>query len=83
MLRSIVLGIALMSMAGACVSSDKRGDPIDVVSIRYDPYSYSMAKLQESALAQCRAKGARYAEPVGNDINPQSPRWAYMNFECF
>ncbi|MCI5043980.1 MAG: hypothetical protein MRY72_04725 [Aquisalinus sp.] len=71
--------IALLTTANQCTTTP---EPIETVSIRYDPYSYSMAKLQQSAEAECRAKDKRYAIPVSNDVNTQAVRWAYMNFEC-
>ena len=57
--------------------------PIDTVSIRYDPYNYSMSEVEESARAACRAKGGTQIYQLDSQINTEEVRWAYMNFECF
>lgn len=57
--------------------------PIDVVSLQYDPYNYSMAELSRNATAACIAKGGTEAVAVDNEINTESVRWAYMNFNCY
>ena len=81
MIRLTVAALAVLTLA-ACETT--RPYPVvDTVSIRYDPYNYSMAELQESADAACVAKGARSAERVDTEINTEAVRWAYMNFECF
>ena len=77
-----VLGIILIA-ASACEHTPRRPLPIDVVSIQYDPYNYSMAELSRSANAACAAKGGSRAIAVNNELNTESVRWAYMNFECY
>ncbi len=89
MLRCVLLSVAVVSVS-ACVTY--RPSPIDIVSVRYDPYSYSIAKLQKSAQSACLAKGNKgaFPEPLieddpdnPDDDNPRTLRWAYMDFECY
>ena len=81
MRQILVFAVAALALSACATTEDE--EPIDIVSVRYDPYSYSMAKLQKSADALCRAKGATAAYPISNDINSEAVRWAYMNFECY
>ena len=84
-MRVIVVLLGLSFILSACETFGQRRDngPIDTISVRYDPYNYSMADLKEDAKAACRAKGGEDIYPVDNQINSEEVRWAYMNFECF
>lgn len=83
-MRIIVLLAAAATCLGACASYENKPTAQETVSMRYDPYNYSMTKLQENATAACRAKGNfTEAERVDNEINSEAVRWAYMNFVCY
>ena len=85
MTRILILlsGLALALALGACETTPRVPQPIDVVSLQYDPYNYSMAELTDNARQACVAKGGSQAIPVDNQLNTESVRWAYMNFECY
>ncbi len=58
------------------------------VSVRYDPYNYSIGRLHKSAEAECMSRGfeGAFEEPILDDAEEQSEegiRWAYMEFDCF
>ncbi len=75
--------IALALAGCELMGSKKVLEPLDIVSLQYDPYNYSMAELTRNAQAACEAKGGNKAIPVDNELNTESVRWAYMNFECY
>jgi len=84
MIRSVLLiSVALSLVACESLGSRKVAAPIDIISLQYDPYNYSMAELTRNANAACAAKGGNEAIPVNNELNTESVRWAYMNFECY
>lgn len=84
-MRIILLTLLPALALTACESwSEPVGEPpVDTVSLKYDPYNYDMAQLQENAEASCAAKGARYAIRAGSSVNTEEVRWAYMNFDCY
>lgn len=74
---------ALALAVTGCQTTQTGEAPIDQVSVRYDPYDYSMARIRENAAAECRAKGGNRVVESTNTPNLESPRWAYMTFDCF
>jgi hypothetical protein len=85
MTRLVLCLASIVVFLSACESfgSKRPVEPIDTVSVRYDPYNYSMSAVEESARAACRAKGGEDVYPIDNQINTEEVRWAYMNFECY
>ncbi len=58
------------------------------VSVRYDPYNYSIGRLHKSAEAECISRGfeGAFEEPLLEDPEDQPEegiRWGYMEFDCF
>jgi hypothetical protein len=79
-LGAIALGVLLVA---GCETRPRGDAPLSQVSVRYDPYDFSIADIRNSAEAECRAKGGNYIEESGNTPNLESPRWAYKTFNCF
>ncbi len=77
----LVLG-AILGLS-ACQTMPRQDGPLTQVSVRYDPYDYSMADIRANAKAECSAKGGSYVNEATNTPNLESPRWAYMTFDCF
>ena len=79
-LPAALTGLAALVLAGCATSSET---PDDTVSVQYDPYRFDAAALHRAAKAQCQAKGYARAEPLGDQPNTESVRWAYLTYGCF
>ncbi len=83
MFRILILGLSAALLASCETIVEQK---YDTVSIRYDPYNYSMAKLHKSADSACIAKGmdGAFSDPIWDEPEVNSSvRWAYMEFECY
>ena len=84
-MRKTIISLAGLLSLAACATEF---EPVfESVSVRYDPYNYSVANLHRSADAECLARGFGGAEeePVdlGNPGSGAGTRWDYMEFDCF
>ena len=79
-LPAALAALGLCSLA-ACATT--AAAPDDTVSVQYDPYRFDAAALHRAAKAQCEAKGYARAEPLGDQPNTESVRWAYLTYGCF
>ncbi len=80
LLAAMAFGTLLVT---GCETRPRAHAPLSQISVRYDPYDFSIADIRSSAEAECRAKGGNYIEESGNTPNLESPRWAYKTFDCF
>ncbi len=79
-----VAGLGASTLAlGACGTTRPSGPPQEIVSVQYDANNFDQSEIDRAALAQCRAKGYRYAVPYAGQPNMQSNGWNYKTFACY
>jgi hypothetical protein len=58
-------------------------EPLDVVTVQYDPNDYDQTEIGRAAQAQCEAKGFTYARPYFAQPNMDAAPWGYRTFACY